>query len=713
MKQNKLFRSLTALLLLSSLLLTSLFLSSAAPSSEGGFSIELLSPGMNNVSFHTDLQQAYLDDHYTSVNDYAAGLGENSRPKPVSLAWVPSEEGTGSYTVLIGEKKDLSDAKRYEATECSLDVYNLKIGTRYFWAVECEHDGTYTSPVSSFATKAEGPRNLYIDGVTNARDMGGWPTADGKRVAQGKIFRTARLNENNSRWPTITPAGIAVMRDELGVRTEIDLRRVVTEIPDEDAPGTLSWEGGQLIYKEGGKAIEKGLIKKDGAYYYIQKKGIAAVDTTCKVEDDIILQSDNYTFDAEGKMVNPPEPDLIAMSENGAIPYSMLGEDVQYIVVPMGIASGRMVTEETAQIKQIFELFADESNYPIFFHCKIGTDRTGLIAYLLNALLGVEQTNLYTDYLFSNFGDIHNKRVLRDIATEYVSTLDRYRGADLAEKVYNYLHEVVGVATKDLDNIRRIMLEEPFAECAASGHSLVHVEGRAPSCTEAGWKAYDYCENCAYNTYESVVARGHDPQESEEGLRCSRCEQTIEWSNPFTDVKESKWFYSAARYVNSNKLMDGTTATTFAPNDKMTRSMLVTVLWRIEGEQEAQIVPYSDVRDGAWFSYAVFWATDKGIVNGKGEGVFAPNDRVTREEICAIFCRYAAYKGNSMEEKANLNSFVDAGKVSKWAKDDVARAVAYGLIKGETVSGGMQLRPRGDASRAEVATIIMRFLEND
>lgn len=184
----------------------------------------------------------------------------------------------------------------------------------------------------------------------------------------------------------------------------------------------------------------------------------------------------------------------------------------------------------------------------------------------------------------------------------------------------------------------------------------------------------------------------------------------IEWKNPFTDVKERDWFYENVRYVYENKLFAGVSDTEFAPNTEMTRAMLVTVLYRAEGEPAiTRNIPFADIDMNEYYANAVIWAAANGIVNGYDENTFAPNDNITREQIAAIMERYADFKGADTTQTGDLSQFTDEADISDWARDNVSWAVGAGLISGK---GDGILDPLGNATRAEVAAILQRFLEN-
>ena len=176
---------------------------------------------------------------------------------------------------------------------------------------------------------------------------------------------------------------------------------------------------------------------------------------------------------------------------------------------------------------------------------------------------------------------------------------------------------------------------------------------------------------------------------------------------PFTDVTEANWYYDEVYYVWANGLMQGTSASTFGPNVDTTRAMVVTILWRLEGEPASGYdMDYSDVAGGAWYAGAVRWATEHGIVNGS-EGQFYPGGTVTREQLAAMLYRYAQYKGYDLTG-GDLSGFADAGAVSGWAETSLAWAVGQGLFQGSD----SQVDPQGSAIRAQTAAILMRFMEN-
>ena len=349
------------------------------------------------VSFHTENQAAYLaasDPH--SILTYANATAEASRPEPIRLRWTISGSAAGRvrlYVVRIWTKPDLSDVKEetVAGSKTEYAFYNAMLGTTYYWNVTARDDegDSSVSATASFTTDATGPRNLYVSGVTNVRDLGGWATEDGGRIRQGLLYRGGRFSSNYSTSVSISAKGILTLRDEIGIKTDLDLRQ---------------------------------------------------------------------TIGVNGK------------NESGGLTVSPLGGSVRYCPFPMEYGDGLFSEPKNLErIREIFAFLSDENNYPIYFHCSIGTDRTGLIAWLVNGLCGVSENDLWRDYLFSDFGLIEsnpaNARTRAKNENIYVNQLKNYaQGDTLAEKIYNYLKNEIGVAETDLQAVIRIMKELPVSE---------------------------------------------------------------------------------------------------------------------------------------------------------------------------------------------------------------------------------------------------------
>ena len=258
----------------------------------------------------------------------------------------------------------------------------------------------------------------------------------------------------------------------------------------------------------------------------------------------------------------------------------------------------------------------------------------------------------------------------------------------------------------------------------------------APTCTERGYTTHT-CE-CSDSFVDSYVdALGHDwddgvvtlaPTETEAGVKiysCSRCSETYTEplapigdkpcdggedcpSAAFTDVSAKDWYHLSVDFVAEHELMGGIGDGKFDPEGTMNRAMLVTVLWRCAGKPTGAKNPFSDVPAGEWYTAAVAWAAENGIVNGVGDGKFDPLGNVTREQIAVILCRYTEVCDIAdTSKRGDLRGYPDVKQVSDYAADALAWAVGEGLILG---SEG-KLLPQGDATRAQVATILMRYLQ--
>ena len=265
----------------------------------------------------------------------------------------------------------------------------------------------------------------------------------------------------------------------------------------------------------------------------------------------------------------------------------------------------------------------------------------------------------------------------------------------------------------------------------ALGHDEVTHDAKAPTCTEIGWDAYVTCSRCDYTTYVEKSELGHDYSEEwtvdkaatatekgEKSRHCSRCDSVtdvmeyVDSSLMFSDVKANKWYTSAIDYAVLNGLMNGVSSTSFDLDGTTTRAMVVTILYRLEGSPEVSgQVPFNDLK-ADWYKNAVLWAYNNNIVNGISATKFDPNSPVTREQIATILYRYAEFKGYDTTARADYSELPDANQTHSWATEALQWAYAEELITGTTNNGAVILDPRGNASRAQVSTIVMRFLEN-
>lgn len=177
---------------------------------------------------------------------------------------------------------------------------------------------------------------------------------------------------------------------------------------------------------------------------------------------------------------------------------------------------------------------------------------------------------------------------------------------------------------------------------------------------------------------------------------------------PFTDVKETDWFYDAVGYVYENGMMSGTGNNQFSPNVTTTRGMIVTILYRLEGSPAVSTASFDDVAAGEYYANGVSWAAANGVVSGYGNNLFGPNDPITREQMAAILYRYTQHKEYETTVTGDVSSFTDGASVSSYAVEPMNWAVSAGLFSGV---GSNMLNPTGNTTRAQVATILMRFCD--
>ena len=181
-------------------------------------------------------------------------------------------------------------------------------------------------------------------------------------------------------------------------------------------------------------------------------------------------------------------------------------------------------------------------------------------------------------------------------------------------------------------------------------------------------------------------------------------EPTTDVSEIFLDIAPDAWYRDAVQYAYDNGLMTGVSATEFAPEQTTTRAMIVSMLARLENVTSAEDAGFADV-DDEWYATAVNWAASVGVVSGTGEGNFSPNAAITREQLAAMLMNYAAYKGEDVSARADLSAYSD--QPSAWAEETMSWAVAEGLLTGVTAD---ELQPQGNATRAQVAAILARYL---
>lgn len=345
-------------------------------------------------SKHFTLEQsAYLkSDNISDTSPYNGNMSL-SAPEPTLLKW--SAQNEKNFKVEIATDEAMNDVvATYEVKGKELKFYNEQLLTKYYWRVTDSKSQT-KSEVASFKNTIEvaGPRNLYVDGVENFRDIGGWGkmTDSGyqRYMKQGMVYRSGRFNEDKAETVnvTISEEGLKEVQNHLKIKTEIDLRRSGTN------------EIG---------SIKKSVLGDNVTYYNIP----------------MIFEGKNL-IDWKG---------------------TPIGETYYY--------------DNAAAVKRVFEILADANNYPINFHCSIGKDRTGCIAYLLEGLLGFDKEVMDRDYMFTNFANAGMCKLDADIyATgRYGKTLMEYtNGETINDKIYNYLRDEIGVEEEKLDNIISIL----------------------------------------------------------------------------------------------------------------------------------------------------------------------------------------------------------------------------------------------------------------
>ena len=251
----------------------------------------------------------------------------------------------------------------------------------------------------------------------------------------------------------------------------------------------------------------------------------------------------------------------------------------------------------------------------------------------------------------------------------------------------------------------------------------------APTCNDDG-KGSDVCADCGASVGEEYVIErtGHLREtesvkalatfkvEGEMNVHCADCREFLRTEtipkvkNPFGDVDVNGWYSDAVAYAYTNSIFGGTSATTFAPGSSMTRAMFVTVLGRMSGvpeDKDAQTA-FTDVKSGQYYTGYVAWANKNGIVNGRTENTFAPDALITREEMCVMLVRYCEYELITLRTNPIVDSFADVTKFAKWSINQIETCRRSGLVGGKAVNenGGALFVPKGNATRAEVATIL-------
>ncbi len=435
-------------------------------------------PDSDNVKLVDDAVRAYLSA--STVAEQIAALPEtkltiDKGALPIRLAW--KGDGSVRYTVYLADNENFDNATTYviSGLRKEINVYNLMPSTTYYWKVEGDKTGD-TSDASSFTTENVSVRLIYAEGTSNVRDLGGW-SAGVSSVNYGKIYRGNQLNGYGN-WGDnkLTEEGLKTFKDDLKVRTEIDLR---TQNKD-DANQTTNYV--------------------DASYPYYK--------CTIGQYTDIFETSVWNALPNDGNT----KPDS-KENKNDARRLSY--------------ASGNAVRNENAMrlsLKTIFSVLADESNYPVFIHCNAGADRTGTVAFLINGLLGVGEEDLIRDFELTSFSKVSGLRYRSDITdgtfaeigvmkNDYdnfvafgalINAIKSNYGAEgkpLSYAVENFLTGYVGVSREEIESIKRIMLSDytPSEIEYVGGNRQVIEVSKSDNSINLGEIAYSSVESVSLN----------------------------------------------------------------------------------------------------------------------------------------------------------------------------------------------------------------------
>ena len=384
MKRSRLFIVLTAL---SGLLITS------CDNYQNPSSVEFEVSDLGEVNIHSQIQDQLLnsDDPDQFVYDYAYpnnqnAVESNSFPNSFTISYTINSNNKvkpRKVYVYVGETEYMTNYMKFEGSMESADIYNLKVHTTYYYQVVAHYVSDFASEVHSFTVTTPKVRNIYVEGVENVRDLGGWDIGENRTYKQGLIYRTGQFNyggAHNTYECAPTKEGIKTLKEQLKVKTEIDLREVRSDYSVDEVNGITS---------------------------------------------------------------------------------SPLGKDVKYVSAPMLYRNTDIFENKYNKdsLKIFFEALADESNYPIAFHCLRGTDRTGGLAYVIGALVGMSPEDLMLDYLFSNLAKIGSVVRKFSIDGKYVTGIEEAEGNSYAEKAKNYLLSKVEITSQTIDKIIDILVD--------------------------------------------------------------------------------------------------------------------------------------------------------------------------------------------------------------------------------------------------------------
>ena len=393
-------------------------------------------PDAGNVKLVDDAIRKYLSA--SAVSEQIAALPQVKVQKdygalPVKLAW--NGNGSVRYTIYIADNENFDNAMSYVVSGFTkeLDIYNLLPATTYYWKVE--GDRSDMSDTSVFKTEDLSVRLIYAEGTSNIRDLGGW-NADGSFVNYGKIYRGNQLNGYGN-WGDnkLTENGLKTFKDDLKIKTEIDLR---TQDKD-DANQTVNFVDASLPYYK-------------------------------------------YTIGQYTDILEPSVWNALPHDGNTSAESTENKNDARRL----SYATGNAVRNENAMrrsLKSIFEVLADERNYPVYIHCNAGADRTGTVAFLINGLLGVSEADLIRDYELTSFSKVSGLRYRSEIKngdfTEIGVMKNDYdnfvafgalmnaiknnygaEGGTLSYAIENFLTDYVGVSHEDIESLKRIMISD-------------------------------------------------------------------------------------------------------------------------------------------------------------------------------------------------------------------------------------------------------------
>ena len=393
-------------------------------------------PGAGNVKLVDDAVREYLSA--SDVSEQIAALPQVKVSKdagalPVKLAW--NGNGSVKYTIYVADNENFDNATSYVVSGFTreLDIYNLLPSTTYYWKVA--GDRSDMSDTSVFKTEDLSVRLIYAEGTSNIRDLGGW-NADGSFVNYGKIYRGNQLNGYGN-WGDnkLTENGLKTFKDDLKIKTEIDLRAQGKD----DADQTVNFVDASLPYYK-------------------------------------------YTIGQYTDILEPSVWNALPHDGNTPVDSTENKNDARRLAY----ATGNAVRNENAMrrsLKGIFEVLADERNYPVYIHCNAGADRTGTVAFLINGLLGVSEADLIRDYELTSFSSVSGLRYRSEIKngdfTEIGVMKNDYdnfvafgalmnaiknnygaEGGTLSYAIENFLTDYVGVSHEDIESLKRIMISD-------------------------------------------------------------------------------------------------------------------------------------------------------------------------------------------------------------------------------------------------------------